>query len=173
MKKYLLILDWDVTIYQTRFTLGKATFQNVKNILLFKLKEIICGWPVDACWAGLTIECISYLWLLCCPAGWRTLTLKLSEISTQSTPWKFEQAQNFGKVGESGCPMKVDLVLVVNKQSDLGKLKEGEKSQTWKGIFSIRVSFLFSHFSTASVINISERITSTFIYSHHSWWFHI
>lgn len=43
------ILDWDVTIYQTRFTLGKATFQNVKNILLFKLKEIICGWPVDAC----------------------------------------------------------------------------------------------------------------------------
>lgn len=34
-------------------------------------------------------------------------------------PWKFEQAQNFGKVGESGCPMKVDLVLVVNKQSDL------------------------------------------------------
>lgn len=43
------ILDWDVTIYQTRSTLGKATFQNVKNILLFKLKEIICGWPVDAC----------------------------------------------------------------------------------------------------------------------------
>lgn len=34
-------------------------------------------------------------------------------------PWKFEQAQNFGKVGESGCPMKVDLVLVVNKQSHL------------------------------------------------------
>ena len=142
----MLILDWDVTNYKTRFTLGKVTFQNVKNILLFKLKEIICGWPVDACWAGLTIECIS-VWLLCCPAGWnKDADLKASGNLNSIDPWKFEQAQNFGKDDESGCPMKVDLVLVVNKQSHLWKLKEGEKSHTWKGIFSIQVSFLLSLF---------------------------
>ena len=52
------------------------------------------------------------------PGEIRALTLKLPKISSID-PWKFEQAQNFGKVDESGCPMKVDLVLVVNKQSHL------------------------------------------------------
>lgn len=45
--------------------------------------------------------------------------LKASGNLNSIDPWKFEQAQNFGKVDESGCLMKVDLVLVVNKQSDL------------------------------------------------------
>lgn len=53
------------------------------------------------------------------PGEIRTLTLKLPEISTQSTHGNLSRLKTFGKVGESGCPMKVDLVLVVNKQSDL------------------------------------------------------